>query len=757
MAVEVVRRIDRRVPVVIKMGVFVTLISIAAAALLGSLAIAGTRTRIDESYARQTGEVVDLVSAQVGRHPTDIREANDLLADITRTQPSILRVRLLRAGELGPPFLWASSYRSDVGTGISPALTQVPPGVLRQELVALDGEPAFLNAQGVEYPNGVVTVAVYFLPGPRAEAIARERGAVLLASSVVIFVELFALMGATYLLVLRRVKRLERAASRVAAGDLSVRLPEGKEPPSRDEVINVAREFDHMVRAVEARAGRQAAVVELGRRSLAGSEIATVFTGAVDAAAGSLEADRVGLFVRSGEHDLLLEAGTGWVAGDVGSARVSAGVATHPGRVVQSEHPVRLAVPMDGEGSGEPELLAFALAGIGVPVSGTEEAFGALCAYRGTDDPFTDDDVGHLQSVANVLAATIETRQGLERERESEERYRIVVENATELIALVDPEGRFQYASPSFQAVLGHEPKDLVGTFAVELVHPSDVTRQIKALMDVAGSSTVTVQDLRLRHDTGRFVHVDGTLAPVQDAEGVLRLVLWIAHDVTEQREAQEERRKLLARLLVAQEEERLRIAADIHDDPIQAMTAVVFRLESLRRLLEEREQLEALQALSESAAAAVERLRRLMFELRPPSLDEEGLAAALREYVRKEAHDEGFSFSLESRLPREPDPETRAIAYRLAQEALINVRKHAQATQVEVILAAEDGGVLVRISDDGMGFVPSARQEAGHMGLASMRERASLAGGWFRIDAAPGRGAKVEFWIPEQHAGGPR
>ena len=226
-------------------------------------------------------------------------------------------------------------------------------------------------------------------------------------------------------------------------------------------------------------------------------------------------------------------------------------------------------------------------------------------------------------------------------------------------------------------------------------------------------------------------------------------MLLFIAHDVTEQVRAQEERRQLLSRLLYAQEEERTRIAGDIHDDPIQAMTAVGFRVEALRRLSKDPKADEVLTRVAASVSTAVDRLRHLMFELRPPSLDQVGIAAALKEYVRKEATDNGFSFSLVADLEHEPDPDTRAIVYRLAQEALINVRKHAQAERVEITVESLDGGVRTRVRDDGVGFRVHKSAEAGHVGIPTMRERAHLAGGWFKVDSTPGDGTTIEFWIP--------
>ncbi len=213
-------------------------------------------------------------------------------------------------------------------------------------------------------------------------------------------------------------------------------------------------------------------------------------------------------------------------------------------------------------------------------------------------------------------------------------------------------------------------------------------------------------------------------------------------------READEQRRRLLSRLVRAQEEERLRIAGDIHDDSIQVMTATGMRLEVLRRRLGENEYEDEVRRIQETVTEAVGRLRSLMFQLRPPALDREGLAAALRLHLEQML---SAPYTLDNRIEEEPDPETRVVLYRIAQEALTNVRKHARASHVGIRLETRERGILVTIADDGVGFLPEEKAitQPGHLGLVSMRERAEMAGGWLRIDSAPGQGTTVRFWAP--------
>lgn len=211
-------------------------------------------------------------------------------------------------------------------------------------------------------------------------------------------------------------------------------------------------------------------------------------------------------------------------------------------------------------------------------------------------------------------------------------------------------------------------------------------------------------------------------------------------------RRMHDDRRRLIGQLVAAQEEERARLAKDLHDDPLHVMTAVSMRLEILRqRLLSD--ETPDIDALQHTVTDAVTRLRRTTFELRPLALDD-GLASALNHYLFE--HDligDGFVRDL---FETEPAAETRTILYRIAQEALTNLRKHAFGCHFEVVLSERDGGHMLEVRQDGPGFDPvAAGAGSDHMGLASMRERAELAEGWFVIDSAPGAGALLRAWVP--------
>ncbi|MFN2465533.1 MAG: PAS domain S-box protein [Candidatus Dormibacteria bacterium] len=212
-----------------------------------------------------------------------------------------------------------------------------------------------------------------------------------------------------------------------------------------------------------------------------------------------------------------------------------------------------------------------------------------------------------------------------------------------------------------------------------------------------------------------------------------------------------EQRRLLLKRLVTAQEAERRSIAEDVHDDAVQVMTAANMRLELFRMTLADPAQVSAAEKLQETVTMATSRLRQLIFDICPPALDRYGLAAACRMHLEQFAADTGTRTKLVDELVVDPAMAIRMLLFRIFQEALVNVRKHARASLVTVSMVSSGDGAQLVIRDDGVGF--SANEafglRAGHIGLASMRERAQMAGGWWTIEGAPGAGTTVTAWVP--------
>jgi len=219
--------------------------------------------------------------------------------------------------------------------------------------------------------------------------------------------------------------------------------------------------------------------------------------------------------------------------------------------------------------------------------------------------------------------------------------------------------------------------------------------------------------------------------------------------------ELQAQRARLLDQAVQAAEDERTRLAADLHDGPIQRLSALTYSLERVRLRLRQGEiesGSEIVATLQQEMGNEIQALRRLMVELRPPILDERGLEAALFDYVLDFQERTGVECEVGAELPARLQPVHETILYRLAQEALTNAGKHARATRVAVTLGFDGPSVVLTVRDDGIGFDPDAvRAPSGgeHFGLAVMRERVEMAGGNWEIQSTPGGGTLVVASLP--------
>jgi signal transduction histidine kinase len=222
----------------------------------------------------------------------------------------------------------------------------------------------------------------------------------------------------------------------------------------------------------------------------------------------------------------------------------------------------------------------------------------------------------------------------------------------------------------------------------------------------------------------------------------------------------QTERKRAMQTVLRATEQERVRLAADLHDGPVQELTALRYGLTRARNRVQrgQPEQAESLLAeLEDELAAGITGLRRLMAELRPAVLDEQGLEAALHNQVRAFEATSGVACAISTGLQSRLAPDLETVLYRVTQESLNNVGKHAGASRVTVSLAAENGSVRLRINDDGVGFDPAVAGRLlgeGHFGLVGMRERVEMVGGHLSIDSCPGQGTTVAVEMANQPAG---
>ena len=327
-------------------------------------------------------------------------------------------------------------------------------------------------------------------------------------------------------------------------------------------------------------------------------------------------------------------------------------------------------------------------------------------------------------------------------------------------VVIVNSRGRIIRANAAAVALFGLEEHEING-MSIRALFPeqpwispggrSGQWSQAGHYLELAGRrrdssqfpAVVSVMPVRIGNITIAIMNIrDSTEA--QRVQSVLSRSLEILMSEDMHRQA------LLRQLTRAREEERARIAADIHDDVIQTMSAANLRLQQLRLRLHDPAARQVLEKLQDALNLTLSHLRQLIYDLRPPGLEGGSLGTALRDYLEQMHSDTGIAYRLDDRLAVNVPDSTAVLIYRTVREALANVRQHARASTVTVELLDVEDGCLVRIVDDGVGYDPADIEDRpGHLGLALIRERAELAGGWCRIESSPGFGTTVEFWVP--------
>jgi two-component system sensor histidine kinase UhpB len=398
-------------------------------------------------------------------------------------------------------------------------------------------------------------------------------------------------------------------------------------------------------------------------------------------------------------------------------------------------------------------------------VTGTRsEEVAVECIKEGADDYILKASLKRLpSSILSVLqkrAAQREQARAEDALRRNEEQFRLIAENSQDLISLLDHDGRFIYASRSYQTCLGYEPDTLIGTTLLAIVHPEDQetlrTMRQESLVKRAGRTV----ECRLRHRNGEWRLFESVGNWIFDEQGRPQRSVVVARDITVRKRAEEALRELPRVIREAQEAERRRVARELHDSVNQILAAVKFRIHAVEEKLLDRDEATWREALKAKALLekAMQEVRRISRNLRPSELDDLGLAPAIRslcgEFTERTRVAVDLSFA---RLPESFPDDLELNLYRIVQEALANIEQHSGATRVALRLTRDGPWLHVSIRDNGRGFDPQEvqRRTRGGMGLVDMRERAVFLGGTWKLQSAPGAGTELEAQVP-LHAPGP-
>ncbi len=342
------------------------------------------------------------------------------------------------------------------------------------------------------------------------------------------------------------------------------------------------------------------------------------------------------------------------------------------------------------------------------------------------------------------------TEQALQ---QAEQRYRELFENAKDATYVHDLNGRYTSLNRAAEKLSGYSRDEIIGRNFGDFVAPEFLKEMRENICKKLRKEGETTYEVEVITKDGRRVPVEVSSCLIFD-EGVPVGVQGTARNIEERRRAEEALRSYARQLILAQETERQIIARELHDQVGQMLTAIRINLETIRV---SRDIAETTTLINEGVAVvdqAIQQVRELSFTLRPSLLDDLGLTSALRWYVDRYAQRTGIS-ARTSVSPESQSRFTREIetaCFRIAQEALTNVARHARAESVCVDVRTTNGEVAIMIKDDGIGFDPHSLAKSvalNRLGLRGMEERAHLLGGKLEIKSAPNKGTEVRAHFP--------
>jgi len=357
------------------------------------------------------------------------------------------------------------------------------------------------------------------------------------------------------------------------------------------------------------------------------------------------------------------------------------------------------------------------------------------------------------QCILSVVADITDRKRAEQKLQESEKRFRLMADSAPVLMWLSDANKLCTDFNQEWLRFTGRTMKDELGDGWTENVHPDDLQSCVRTYTRAFDDRRQFVMEYRLRRHDGQYRWLMDRGVPRFLDDGTFAGYIGCCIDITDEKEAKAARAELSGRLIHAQEEERARIARELHDDINQRLALLANGLQEVERNSDQSEQSEERKQVRELWQATndiANDVQQLSHQLHPSKLHYLGLASAIRELCQEfsKLHKTEVQCTAHN-IPKHLD-ETLALGlYRAVQEALRNVAKHSQAHQVKVELAADAKQLRLRVSDDGVGFDPELARNSHGLGLISMQERLRLVGGEFSLWSRPSLGTQIEGVVP--------
>ncbi|MCX6557584.1 MAG: PAS domain S-box protein [Candidatus Aminicenantes bacterium] len=361
---------------------------------------------------------------------------------------------------------------------------------------------------------------------------------------------------------------------------------------------------------------------------------------------------------------------------------------------------------------------------------------------------------GKIYAYLAVQRDISERKRNEEALRQSENKYRELVENHNDVIFSVDISGKIEYLSPAIRRVTGYTPEEVTGRNLFDFFNPEDRKRYGEQMQQTADSgSSVGEFQITVKDKSSKWV-MASSRSVVEN--GRIVGIRGIMSDISERKEAeskllayQKQLQALTSEIMLVEERERRRIASELHDHIGQNLALCKLKVTALEQNLDDETLKGELTEVHRLLEGSIQDARSLIFDLSPPVLYELGFSAALEWLAERMQEQFRIPVEFESRLK---DPELKSdqqvILFQVARELLMNVGKHSQASQAKIILAQEGPFLKLQVNDDGVGFdasqVFAPREPDGGFGLFSMRERLNYLGGRLDVKSKRGQGSQI-------------
>jgi PAS domain S-box-containing protein len=532
-----------------------------------------------------------------------------------------------------------------------------------------------------------------------------------------------------------------------------------------DQLQKVQEELQANVEVIKENEKRLASLNRISDTVSESLELETVLNNAIDNVVDVMQADVAWIFLldeASGELSLAAHRGSAEeLSRGVDRLKIGEGF---NGTVAQTGQPLFVE-----DASKDPRLTREVVSKFKlhstliVPISSKKKVNGTLCIAMYSHRQFEPEEVELLVTMGNQIGIGVENANLYQQQqittqqlRISEERYRGLFENSSDAIFICSTTARIITINQACEQLTGYTQKELADT-AIDELFIGESKDKVKQLFqkNTGQVSRGGIEEAHLSRKNGTKAYIELRTSPLLRANQIIGMQV-IARDVTEEKQLRQNMEHYVKQITKAQEDERLRISRELHDDTAQLLATLsrdidllILKERSLSKPVKER-----LKKLHEMADSSLEGVRRFSQDLRPSILDDLGLVPALEWLITDLERDQKIATNIRFIGDiRRITPEIELTVFRIAQEVISNIRRHSNATSVELTLDYSADALTLIISDNGEGFsVPERTSDlalTGKLGIIGMRERARLVGGTLIVQSEKDVGTTITLRVP--------